>query len=115
MIRGLFPAVSSLLTFLLCTSFNPFAIAECTACMALTAGNCANCFRVIGGVQGYCEMSKKVPAATHCMSSMCTLAAFQKFPKTLPLPGADAAKPPTPAIARVKERESGQEGVTDPS
>lgn len=77
--------------------------------MALTLGNCANCFHVLGGVEGYCAMSKKVPAATHCMSSMCIIAAFQKNKKTLPLPvaGGSAAKPPAPATARVKERKSG--------
>ena len=91
------------------TRFNPFALAECTACMALTAGNCANCFHVLGGVQGYCAMSKKVPAATHCMSTLCTIAAFQNGHKALPLPVAavGAAKPPTPATARVRERKAG--------
>ena len=98
--------MSSLLTTITSNRFNPFAMAECTACMALTAGNCANCFIAIGGVQGYCAMSKKVPAATHCMSTLCTIAAFQKGHKTLPLPvaGGNGAGAVT---ARVEERKPG--------
>ena len=52
-------------------------------------------------------MSKKVPAATNCMSNLCNLAAFQKGRKTLPLPIAQGAKPATPATARAEEHKAG--------
>lgn len=77
--------------------------------MALTVGNCAGCFVALGGVEGYCNMSKKVPAATHCLSTMCTLAEIQKLEKTTHFPflGGSAAKPPIGATARGEESKSG--------